>query len=287
MDTKPIRNEGKDIAQHFRVFRCGYRIIKDPTRGVLIAGASPDGRYTGTCDRCGTAILNVSCFASDDPERPGFMHVGIDCAQRMGVPLSELRKARTYVRNHERSKRREAAAKVAKAAQQEREAVRREAYKPLLDRLAAVSENSNASDFERDWCDRKAELVVSAGFEPREIDWLVLDSAETRLALCESSVAQEGKAVTTTFTVYRTPIALDGFYGVTLINFFHDQQGNAYVHKGSKSWGYPGSEFTATFSIKGKETRDGLVSTQVNRPRKSTEHSYIDCHGNDLSDEVG
>lgn len=280
--SKPIQVEGKDAAQHYNVFHSGYRIIKGhPQHGTAIAGVSPDGRYTGTCDRCGTAILNVSCFESGDPDYPGFMHVGIDCAQRMGVPLAELRKARVFVKNHEQQKRREAVEKAAQLSRQQREAKMREIHKVWLDRLAIVSENSNASDFERDWCARQEGMLVSNSADPECMSWGILEAAEIRLALCESSVARTEKAVTETFTVYRKPIALEGFYGVTILNFLHDPRGNAYVYKGNQSFGYAGSEFTATFSVKGSETRDGLTSTLINRPRKVTTHSWINREGYD------
>ena len=64
---------GKEVAGEFDRFEAAYRLIKND-RGCFIDGSTPDGRTTGTCDRCGTAIMNVFVFASS--KRPGFMHVG-------------------------------------------------------------------------------------------------------------------------------------------------------------------------------------------------------------------
>jgi hypothetical protein len=93
METQANQDWGKvGAAQHGR-FIGAYRIIVSE-RGTEVT-ASPDGRCTGTCDRCGTAIMHVYVFQSSEGARTT-MHVGIDCAQKMGVPVEELRAARRY-----------------------------------------------------------------------------------------------------------------------------------------------------------------------------------------------
>ena len=47
---------GKESATEIGLFISAYRIVVSD-RGVSIDGNSPDGRCTGTCDRCGTAIM--------------------------------------------------------------------------------------------------------------------------------------------------------------------------------------------------------------------------------------
>ena len=272
--AKRIRNEGKDTAVHFRFAAGSYRIRVCPSRGTVVDGCSPDARYTGTCDRCGIAILNVHCFESRNPEYPGYMHVGIDCAAKMGVPLEELRTARNFIRDHERAKARKLAEQARAEARMTREQAMRIAFADVLDRIAAVEAHPCASDYEKDAAGRMVLIVLDGSWDrewKNHAGWLA--SIEDRLALTSTSKAQpDGGRFTALFTVYRRPFGLEGFYGITYINFLRDSQGNAYVYKGSRRMGGVGEEFTATFTVKGVDERDGLVSTLLARPSKVVYH---------------
>ena len=273
-----IRNEGKDIAVHFNRHASSYKINKfDRQFGTSVAGYSPDGRYTGTCDRCCTAILNVHVFQSDNPEYPGYMHVGIDCAQKMGVPAEELRQARTWVREYQSRQQRAIEATRRENARLSREESNRAKYSDLLERIERAAQDQHASDYERDWCAKLTGIILNGDFHDNWTDCngylRQLESIEMRQSLCRTSKAQIGKRLPVQlYTVYRRSFAFDGLYGLTIINFLMDAQGNAYVYKGSRSMGKLDQEVSASFGIKGVETRDGLTSTLLTRPTKVVFH---------------
>jgi hypothetical protein len=293
MDTP----SGKIEATEFSRFVTAY-VIGKTDRGVTVDGAAPDGRCTGTCDRCGTAIMRVFCFA-----KPGdlsrLMHVGIDCAQKMGVPLSELRNARGFFAKRKREAEYAAhyASQAERRAQEEaakiaREAERQENLRENAAFVAALNNLHNhphASKWEKD----QLELMVGATAN-QGTDWLddpenveALDGLEysrhlgnlklrtrlnqiqTRLSLCDTSKPSENKTIIGTFTAYRDCLVFDGVYGRTFRNFLTDGNGNAFVYKGTAFGTEAGDKVSGTFSNGDSETYEGLTSTVLTRPRKT------------------
>lgn len=158
--TRGEQAYGKVAAAEYPVFRAYYGIVKSD-RGTLITGPSPDGRYTGTCDRCGIAISHVYVFTN----RAGsaHMHVGVDCAQRMGVPVDELRKARAFAtevgRLRDRAARRanrDAAAMAAREQEEAERAYNRAVHGAILADLEGLAADENLTDWER----RRLEMAV-------------------------------------------------------------------------------------------------------------------------------
>lgn len=152
----PARREpvyGKDAAADYPHFRAYYS-IRTAERGTFVTGPTPDGRYTGTCDRCGMAITHVYVFRHRTADH--HMHVGIDCAQRMGVPLDALRAARGYAAEvgrlratSERNAIRAAAAREARDREAAERAHNREVHGALIADLEALGADDNLTDWER------------------------------------------------------------------------------------------------------------------------------------------
>jgi len=286
---RAIEGCGNRDAESHSVFVAAYQIIKDD-RGTTVTGAGPDGKCTGTCDRCGTAILNIYVFAT--PDRLSYMHVGIDCAQKMGVPMPEIKRARTYWRDQSR----EAARAVARAtAAERRTAEEAEKRARLAENAAFVAElealrvDPRATDWESsqlgamiatvglygaDWADESND-DESVKYEADVARRATLACIRDRLSLCDTSRVQsedtDKKGKTCGFRrvlrAYRKPVVLSGQYGTTYISFLTDDRGNAYVHKGSNVW-TAGETVEATWSIDGSDERDGLTATRIKRPRK-------------------
>lgn len=289
MNTHTQTGSGKADAADHKWFANAYQIVKSE-RGTEVSGTGPDGRCTGTCDRCGTAILNVYVFS--DAARSSYMHVGIDCAGKMGVPVTELKKARGYWRECAREADRAARAATAaerKAKEDQARAARLAENAALVDDLETLKGNPNATDWERDQLALMVGLVANYGGEWADPDstddgpfadkneWrrATLTCIRERLALCETSrpqvEAMTGKGKPAGFRRvlrgYRKAVVLNGQYGTTYISFMADDQGNAYVHKGSNLIAM-GEVIEATWSVDGTDTRDGLTATVLKRPRK-------------------
>ena len=209
---------GKVAAAEYPLFRGYYGIVKSD-RGVTITGPSPDGRYTGTCDRCGIAISHVYVFTNR--ALTGFMHVGVDCATRMGVPVDELRKARAFAtevgRMRDRAARRatrEAAAKVARDEEEAERAHNRAVHGALLAELDGLAADENATDWERRRITTAIGLVESCGdaltpvvvtaasgrvYDDRPAYHVEVardvDTIRDRLSLCRTSKVSEAAAI--------------------------------------------------------------------------------------------
>lgn len=207
----------------------GYYRVGVGERGTFVSGPSPDGRYTGTCDRCCTAIAHVYVFRS--AKTGTYMHVGCDCAQRMGVPVAELKAASRAARDVNRlrttaAQRAASAARIADA--RAREAAAREAradrHAALVEELRGLAADPNASEFERSRLEQAVERVLNEGdftvrrataryrteyetdmttrevfhgYEDARHERAVrlaadVDAARVRLALCHTSRASDG-----------------------------------------------------------------------------------------------
>ncbi len=266
---------GKLAAEQYKRFAGAYK-IRTGMNGTQVS-PSPDGRATGTCDRCGTAIMNIYVFSDNHNET---MHVGIDCAAQMGVPLPELRRARAHWRQVER----EAAAKASAEKSAERRArweaerlaaaeANREANAELVKLLEGLRNNPACTDFETrrlSWylgCVERGNADVFADETSDEA--MGLGTIVTRLGLCATSTAQTWeKRRTLTLKVYRRAISWDGMYGRTYVNFLYDvAAGNAYVYKGSTCVGMIGETLELVASHKGTDERDGLTATVIQRPK--------------------
>jgi hypothetical protein len=298
METQANQDWGKvGAAQHGR-FIGAYRIIVSE-RGTEVT-ASPDGRCTGTCDRCGTAIMHVYVFQSSEGARTT-MHVGIDCAQKMGVPVEELRAARRYWGEVARESSRAAARASAEDRAALREAERRARLAEaaaLVEEIDALAAHPHATDYERSALGRVRVAISEQGGEwlegpltREEIDatydertWqtrrkIELLSVRERLSLVETSVEQgddldrKGKpaGLRRKLRAYRAPVSFEGTYGVTHVSFLTDDRGNAFVHKGSSHCYRYGETVEATWSVAGSDERDGLTATVLKRPRKFAE----------------
>lgn len=284
ISTRYATGVGFDAAMMCALLIAVYTIEKTD-RGVVIEGSSPDGRCTGTCDRCGMAISNIYVFR--DRANTTTMHVGEDCAEKMGVSAEGLADARRAMRAHKwevKTREERAAARVAAASAKERaEQERAEnltAHSEWIAELSRLDIDPNATAWERDQVGRIVSKIAAQGAEwisdPQSDSEDELAhrfwSIRTRLAMCSTSKAVSAKAVTATFRRYRDPIALEPFAygrGCTYINFLCDDEGQAYVWKSSNCVGR-GETIRGTFSVVGSDARDGLTSTNINRPRKAT-----------------
>lgn len=266
---------GKTAATEIGLFVSAYRIAMSH-QGVVIDGNSPDGRHTGTCDRCGTAIMNVYVFSNDN--RSTFMHVGIDCAQKMGISLMELKSARSFWRRQAI----EAENAVRRASLEDRRRKEEEARKA---RLAAAEElvneindlrmDARATTWERDRLNTMIAYTAEHGDswfhspegESDTHELKTFFAIRERLHLCGTSTHQESaKRVRMRLNAYRKPVSFDGMYGLTFVNFLTDGV-NAYVYKGGKRIDY-GDIVEATWTLENADVRDGLTSTVLKRPAK-------------------
>ena len=298
METQANQDWGKvGAAQHERFIGAYHITVSD--RGTHVS-PSPDGRTTGTCDRCGTAIMHVYVFQSSEGARTT-MHVGIDCAQKMGVPVEELRAARRYWGEVARESSRAAARASAEDRAALREAERRARLAEaaaLVEEIDALAAHPHATDYERSALGRVRVAISEQGGEwlegpltREEIDatydertWqtrrkIELLSVRERLSLVETSVEQgddldrKGKpaGLRRKLRAYRAPVSFEGTYGVTHVSFLTDDRGNAFVHKGSSHCYRYGETVEATWSVAGSDERDGLTATVLKRPRKFAE----------------
>ena len=266
-------------------------------------GSPPDGRCTGTCDRCGTAIMRVFCFARPN-DLTNLMHVGIDCAGRMGVPLAELRSARGFFVRRQREAEaamryasqaeRRAAEEAARAAREAERAENLRENAAFVEVLTNLRNHPSATQWEKDQIELMIGATANQGIEwldePENTDSLdglmkrdgmgdarmrnneklrkKLDNVGTRLGLCDTSKGVTDKVVTGEFYAYRDCIVMVGVYGRTFRNFLTDGKGNAFTYKGSSFGTEQGDKVVGTFSNGDTETYEGLTSTILTRPRK-------------------
>lgn len=259
-------------------FVTAYRIIKGE-RGVEIDGASPDGRLTGACDRCGTAITNVYVFANRD--RTLWMHVGIDCAHKMGVALDELRAAKGHwsaIRREREDAERRASRADAERARIAAQQARLAEAADVVENLERLATSPRATSWEADRINSALATIAHNG-----LDYLIENDRDSttglrddlvaiiaRHDLCDTSIPVRGDkngALSGEFTAYRTPLAFPGQFGTTYVSFLCDGHGHAFVYKGSRPFRL-GAAIRGTFTVDGADTRDGLTSTRLARPRK-------------------
>lgn len=274
MGMNPAVSYGKNAATTCGRFASAYK-IRVCDGGTLIDGSSPDGRHTGTCDRCGTAILNVYVFS--DESRSTFMHVGIDCAQKMGVSLDQLKSARTFWRRQaieaENAARR-ASIEERRRLEDEARKARLEASRELVTEINDLRMDAHATTWERDRLNSLVAYTANNGdswfHSPAESDLRELKdffAIRERLHLCYTSTVQSSaKRVRLRLTAYRKALSFHGMYGLTFVNFLTDGV-NAYVYKGGKCIDY-GETVEATWTLGDEDTRDGLTSTTLKRPAK-------------------
>lgn len=269
---------GKDAATRHLNYVTGYT-IKKTDNGVTIQGDSPDGKLTGTCDRCGTAISDVFVF-SDDTGR-SLMHVGIDCAGKMGVPLDvlkqiarEMRGLKDAVKREQRRLSREEATRVLAA---ERRAML-EANKETVNELESLSRDPHATEWDQRQIGFAIKYVSHSGSQ-----WLTdpqsdqeqklkdqVESIQDRLALSRTSqyVGTVGKTFTGSLRAYRPVIVVETAYGPSFRSFLTDDRGNAFFFKGSKPV-VKDAIVRATWTVKAHDlSRDGFAETTLERPRK-------------------
>ena len=270
-----VISESKLEACEFGTFLGAYKYTR---QGALNGGVSPDGRLVTQCERCLTCLLNVFVFANAVGQT---MHVGIDCAAKMGVELSELRTARRYFSDSEKNNSIKNALEKRKAATDALVLANRELHKDKLAMLEDLSAEPNLSSFERS----AIETNISALELGRSLTRDFLPAILTRLALCETSqaLAVGTKLVSVTLTAYRAPVFILSQFGGSYINFLTDGI-NSFVYIGNSLtvWNekkqdcdYIGGlslnarvKFTGNWSVKKSETRDGLISTVLQRPSK-------------------
>jgi hypothetical protein len=244
--------------------------------------------------------MHVYVFQSSEGARTT-MHVGIDCAQKMGVPVEELKRARRYWGDVARESSRAAARASAEDRAALREAERRARLAEaaaLVEEIDALAAHPHATDYERSALGRVRVAISEQGGEwlegpltREEIDatydertWqtrrkIELLSVRERLSLVETSVEQgddldrKGKpaGLRRKLRAYRAPVSFEGTYGVTHVSFLTDDRGNAFVHKGSSHCYRYGETVEATWSVAGSDERDGLTATVLKRPRKFAE----------------
>lgn len=289
---------GREAAASHGTFVSAYSIVE--TRlGKKIVGSSPDGRLDFMCMRCLRDLKNVYVFTN--AEQNSFMHVGMDCAEKMGISVEELRKAAGHFDRLENEDRRRASAEQRRAEAEAREAktrANREACAALVSEIEALLTNPALTSFEANVL-HNALSACEANPNWYEPEWLVdshdewqkmyhnkgeylysklsarLDSVRERLALAATSKPVTGKHITGAFRGYRPHIELDGFHGgKTYVSFVTDDAGNAYVIKSAEFIVRQGCTVIGTFSLGESETRDGLTATRLLRPRKINPHCY-------------
>lgn len=259
-----------------------YQIRKASAQGPgSITGKSPSGRTTATCDRCGIGILNVYVFADSNGNE---MHVGIDCAGKMGIPLDELKKARSFkhdaviaAHNEECRLRRVAAA--------ERQRTWLEKNADSVSAVNDIRSWTQLSVFEQEFLDR---LLSAAGFE--NIGNIVDNTPETASEKSQAELfacitlrrflVENQKADTTKLgrikvkaRIWRAPFSFETPFGRTYVNFLVTSpfNGQTFVYKGGKRLGGLGEEGVLAATIEGYDTRDGLQSAIVKRPKWTAE----------------
>jgi len=293
---------GKESAGRHLYFVSSYRLV-ETERGRFVEGSSPDGRQEFMCCRCGIDLHNVFVFT--DNTKQSFMHVGIDCAKKMGIPLAELSKANAFWKNYQSPEQRAAAAAEKRAADNAREAKQRanlEANAALVLELEALKSDPNLTSYERNVIESALEACAwHSGWYTQ--DWLVdsyhgwrndrqnvhtslsarLDSVRERLALCKTSRRVEGtgkdkRTYKGTLRAYRPHFEIESVYGNTTISYLTDDCGNAFFVKSAEFYVRHGCSITGTFSIDDVDVRDGLIATRLMRPRKLDENCNHNCN---------
>jgi hypothetical protein len=252
----------------FPCFVSTYSITVNEMVGTRVSGCDPTGRSTGTCDRCGRAIMHVAVFG--DRRRTRFVHVGLDCAQRMGVAPEEVEAAERSFENARRAER--AAASAARRAEYEAAelAQRRENCAAAAVELAwadAIVGHPHATQWERDEASRFASDCERWGSSSRDLGAIL-----ARLALCATSRARDAARVKgLELVAYRAPVRIEGAYGARYVSFLCDDAGCAYVYVGSSFAARRGDRVAfGAVAFDGSEHRDGLTATRLSRPSKVT-----------------
>lgn len=273
-----LYGSGKEDATLHNRFVGAYKICKTE-RGTFIEGGSPDGRHTGTCDRCGTAIMNIYVFRAPSGS---LMHVGIDCAGKMGVPLDELKKARYYFRNAEREAQ-QARARESLLERQEREAAdqaeRLRENAGLVEFVTSLQNTPNLTQWQSSRLGDVLRAIAHNG-----TDWLdssQRDSEKLRddfasisegIALAKTSAPfpSPPKAITGEFRAFRPPVVvgIDSPYGPSFLNFL-TLDGRVFKFKSPKPI-ERGDRIRATFSLNEGEEYNGTSQYKISRPRKAT-----------------
>lgn len=269
---------GKEDAVLHNRFVGAYKIVKSE-RGTFIEGGSPDGRHTGCCDRCGTAILNVYVFRA---ATGSLMHVGIDCASRMGVPLDELKKARYYFKNAEREASQARARESLKERQEREAADRAERLRENAGFVEGVTALQNTPGLTQWQSNRLGDVLRAIANEG--MDWLDSsdrDSEKLRddfASICEGVALQKTsapfpsppKAITGEFRAFRPPavIGIDSPWGASYLNFLV-LDGRVFKFKSPRPI-ERGDRLRATFSLGEGETYNGMFQYKISRPRKAT-----------------
>lgn len=286
---------GRDEAPHHKQFVGAYHIVENE-RGRTVEGTFPDGRMEFMCTRCLKALKHVYVFANSTQR--SFMHVGMDCAEKMGIPRAELDKAENFFRDLNRAANRAANAQRIEAervAAAERKAQNLAACHALVSDIASLLNHPACTDYERHEVLRPALELCAEDPNWYNPEWLIdhleehssgshraplsratklsagLDSVRDRLALCNTSKPVKpvkGKAITGAFRAYRRHININTGFGDVSISFLTDDCGNAFVVKSAEFWVRHGCTVIGTFSIGESDERDGLVSTRLLRPRK-------------------
>lgn len=266
---KHSNDSGHAAAENYKQFVGAYQIRK--TEWGTVVSPSVDGHVTGTCDRCGTAIMNVYIFANNQNLT---MHVGIDCMRKMGIPLAECRKASGYWREQARkvaASERAAMAETRKAAIEEMHKANLQANSALVDELDSLAASPCANSWEVFALEGLKRSIAWGDaaklLDPDEWQGERLEVIRTRIALCNTSTdqAKPGR-ITLTLEVYRDSIGFPTQYGNSYRNFLTDGV-NAFTYKGTHSFKL-GEKVTATWTCEGVNVYDSLTSTVLKRPAK-------------------
>ena len=260
---------GKVEAQSFHKFAGAYHLVRSASGSMCFEGYSPDGKQNYTCERCCQSLMNVYVFENDNKE---YMHVGIDCAEKMGVPLSELKSAKRYYADAERTKN----ALSAKERQDAFIAANKLKFANEIEFLESLLIDTPVSEFEQTVI--KQEIAGCENDLNRSSNMLA--QILTRLTLCKTSKPVTEKLKQVQLTAYRKCIVLDGYYGATFINFLTDGI-TAYVYKGSAYALDVRDTITANWSVAGTDVRDGLTANVIQRPSKAVMLRYSNTNRTD------
>lgn len=280
---------------HPAPFRCiGMNERKHDRAGGGAWMFSNVSRYqpAGTCDVCGTGIMYAYRIEASNGAQ---FEVGCDCLRKTDDTqlIAEMRAAdraaerEAWYNSPEAREAREREASRLAAVEAER-AANREMHAAWLAEISAMLESPAATDFEKRVlrsCRYDAETYgfgrssydvfrdpssCESRFERDRIEaqnrrnGAVLATI-ARLALCRTST--HATAARGALRCYRDALSFDGQYGVTYVNFLTDGE-RAYVYRGGSFCVRVGDVVTATWSVGDADTRDGLVSTRLLRPRK-------------------
>lgn len=245
--------------------------------GGTFGGKSPSGRVTTICDRCGTDIMNVYVFVA-----PGGieMHVGIDCAGKMGIPLDELKKARTFKRDAARKA--EWDKRLAEIIDQKQRQLAANA--DYVEEINGLLSAEYLSFFEQEFLTRQlrdaevsdiswinAESAEAAGRDAH--DWKIFQSIRDRQDLIAINAIlpdlPPGERIKNLkIKIWRSPVRIESqAWGTSYINFLTDSAtGRSFIYKGGKRLGDYGAELVLSGTVKEMKTYDGLTSCYLQRP---------------------